>query len=214
MKIILEKIQNNSSTNIAIRCPHCGHNGTFVSLGINDIHTNNEGINYYLGIRKCPNHKCKGHLFFISDYSRNLIYTFPSETIPFDKENIPERVLNAFSESIICHSNSCYIASGIMIRKTLEEICLDREAKGKNLKDRIADLGTKILIPRELFDGIDDLRLLGNDAAHIENKTFSEVGKEEIEVSIEFVKEILKAVYQYESLLERLRKLKVNKNEA
>lgn len=101
-----------------------------------------------------------------------------------------------------------------MIRKTLEEICLDREAKGKNLKDRIADLGTKILIPRELLDGIDDLRLLGNDAAHIENKTFSEVGKEEIEVSIEFVKEILKAVYQYESLLGRLRKLKVNKNEA
>jgi hypothetical protein len=51
--------------------------------------------------------------------------TSPSETIPFDKENIPQKVLNAFEEAINCHSNSCFIASAIMIRKTLEEICID-----------------------------------------------------------------------------------------
>lgn len=61
---------------------------------------------------------------------------------------------------------------------------------------------------------MDDLRLLGNDAAHIEAKTFSEIGKEEIEISIDFTKEILKAVYQYENLLDKLKKLKEKKNEA
>ena len=53
-----------------------------------------------------------------------------------------------------------------------------------------------------------ELRLLGNDAAHIEANTFEQIGKEELEISIDFTKEILKAVYQYESLLERLRSLK------
>lgn len=140
--------------------------------------------------------------------------TSPSETIPFDKENIPENVLTAFDEAVKCHSNNCFIASAIMIRKTLEEICYERGAKGKNLQLRLQDLGPKILIPKELLDGMDDLRLLGNDAAHIEARTYNEIGKEEIEVSLEFAKEILKAVYQYDTLLQKLKKLKEKKNNA
>jgi hypothetical protein len=95
-----------------------------------------------------------------------------------------------------------------MIRKTLEEICIERGATGANLFKKLQDLGGKILIPQELLTGMNELRLLGNDAAHIDAQTFSEIGKEEIEVSLEFSKEILKAVYQYENLLQRLKKLK------
>jgi hypothetical protein len=57
-------------------------------------------------------------------------------------------------------------------------------------------------------DGLDDLRLLGNDAAHIESQEYTKVGKEEVEVGIEFGKEVLKAVYQYAALLDKLRALK------
>ncbi len=95
-----------------------------------------------------------------------------------------------------------------MLRKTLEEICADRGATGKTLYARLQDLGTKIVVPKELIEGMQELRLLGNDAAHIESNTFDEVGKNEVEISIEFTKEILKAVYQYESLLGKLRSLK------
>jgi hypothetical protein len=62
--------------------------------------------------------------------------------------------------------------------------------------------------PSELLDGLDDLRLLGNDAAHIESTVYSQIGKEEVEVGIEFTTEVLKAVYQYSALLGRLRALK------
>ncbi len=198
------QIQTGSGTRISTRCPHCGHNGTFESVG-NDFHHNS----LVFGLRRCPNGNCFGHLFFVYN-SKNgeILITYPSETIPFDKENIPDKVLNAFTEAIISHSNNCFIASAIMIRKTLEEICLEREATGKNLYERLQDLGTKIVIPKELIEGMQELRLLGNDAAHIESNTFSEVGKVEVEISIEFTKEILKAVYQYESLLGKLRSLK------
>lgn len=193
-----------SGTRISTRCPHCGHNGTFESVG-NDVHNGNK----VFGLRRCPNGKCFGHLFFVYNiHTGEILITYPSDTIPFDKENIPDKVLNAFTEAIISHSNNCFIASAIMIRKTLEEICLDRGATGKNLYARLEDLGTRIVIPKDLIEGMQELRLLGNDAAHIESNTFNEVGKVEVEISIEFTKEILKAVYQYESLLGKLRSLK------
>ncbi|NTW48232.1 MAG: DUF4145 domain-containing protein [Chlorobiales bacterium] len=216
------KIELNSTglidggTNISLRCPHCGHHGVFILVLNRDLVVLNKqnSRSYYLGIRKCPNDKCNGHLFFIKEENGEIIYTSPSETIPFDKESIPANVLNAFDEAIKCHSNNCFTASAIMIRKTLEEICHDRGAIGNNLKNRIKDLGSKIVLPKELLEGLDDLRLLGNDAAHIEATTFTEIGKEEIEISIDFTKEILKAVYQYEKLLNKLRNLKDKKNSA
>jgi len=100
------------------------------------------------------------------------------------------------------------MAAAIMVRKTLEELCNDKSATGRNLKERIKDLGKKIVLPQELLEGLDDLRLLGNDAAHIESQVFNNVGSEEVEIGIEFTKEVLKATYQYSDLLSRLRGLK------
>ena len=59
-----------------------------------------------------------------------------------------------------------------------------------------------------MFEGLHELRLLGNDAAHIEAKSYNEIGKDEVEISIEFAKEILKAIYQYEHLLAKIKGLK------
>lgn len=206
MKFKLSTWQNANSPRISVKCPHCGHKGTFENVG-NDTAVNN--ASYIFGLRRCPNQNCFGHLFFVLQPSSNeILITYPSETISFDKENIPEKVLSAFEEAVISHSNNCFIASAIMIRKTLEEICHERGATGKTLYNRLEDLGKKIVIPNELIVGMQELRLLGNDAAHIESNTFSEIGKEEVEISIEFTKEILKGVYQYESLLTKLKSLK------
>lgn len=95
-----------------------------------------------------------------------------------------------------------------MVRRVLEELCEDRGATGKNLKDRLSDLGANVVVPRELLDAADELRLLGNDAAHIEAKAYDSIGQEEAGLAIELAKELLKAVYQYQSLVDRLRGLK------
>jgi len=95
-----------------------------------------------------------------------------------------------------------------MVRRTLEEICADLGAAGRDLKARIGDLKTKVVLPPELFEAMDELRLLGNDAAHIEAKSYDSIGTEELETAIEFTKEIMKGVYQYKGLLSKLRGLK------
>jgi hypothetical protein len=208
MSIKLQTFTNygaKDSPIVKIICPSCGHAGTFEKLGVDDIYTSQGG--YFFGQRRCPNDNCRAHIFVIVQ-NNTVISTFPTQRIDFDKSSIPSNVMSAFEEAITCHSTQCFIAAAIMIRKTLEEICKDRSATGENLKKRLQALGSTILIPKELLDGMDELRLLGNDAAHFESQAFETVGKDEIEIAVLFTKEVLKAVYQYEDLLNKLRSLK------
>lgn len=198
-------LAHGAGPRIAIRCPECGHKGVFESIGTDIL---DQANNTWFGQRRCPAEDCYTHIFYIHVNNTKKIITYPYSTIEFNKDGIPPNILSAFEEAVKCHSIECYVASAITIRKTLEEICADRQVTGDNLKQRLKNLSTKIFIPKELTEGMDELRLLGNDAAHIESNTFNQIGKMEIEISIEFAKEILKGVYQYEGLLSRLRSLK------
>mgnify|MGYP001245890349 CR=1 FL=1 len=95
-----------------------------------------------------------------------------------------------------------------MVRRVLEELCEDKKATGNNLMERLKALGQTVIIPGELLTAADELRLLGNDAAHIEAKTYDQIGPDECSIAIELAKELLKAVYQYTSLVARLQALK------
>ncbi|MGI4741760.1 MAG: DUF4145 domain-containing protein [Janthinobacterium lividum] len=206
MKYQVEYPAASSGFVLKLRCPHCGHNGTFEVVGVNDLRLQDTGN--ILGQRKCPNTSCNGHVFFVHEQVSNNNFTYPPEGVELNRNNVPGGILSAFEEAISCYSNQCYVAAAIMIRKTLEEIAVEKKADGKNLFQKLSDLSTKIFVPKELTEAMHELRLLGNDAAHIEAEAYNQVGKEEVEISIEFTKEIIKAVYQYESLLGKLRSLK------
>lgn len=116
--------------------------------------------------------------------------------------------MDALEEAIKCHAQQCYVAAAMMVRKTLEEVCQHQGATGENLRQRIADLRQKIVLPQPMLDGLDDLRLLGNDAAHVESRDYDQIGRDQVEVAIDVTKEILKATYQYEEMMGRLTALK------
>lgn len=165
------------------------------------------GDGIWCGQRQCPNPECRGHVFVVLKQGR-VIQAYPPSTIDFNPEGIPANVVRSFDEALRCHAAGCYMASALMVRRTLEELCLDKGATGKDLKARIADLRGKIVIPNELFEAMDELRLLGNDAAHIEAQSYEKISEAELEVAIEFAKEMLKALYQYSGLLSKIRGLK------
>ncbi len=73
---------------------------------------------------------------------------------------------------------------------------LIEQAKGENLRARLEQLGKSVVLPKELVLAATELRLLGNDAAHVESKDYEAVGQEEVELAVEFAREILKGVYQ------------------
>jgi hypothetical protein len=201
-----DSFSNTGVPVFSLRCPECGKEGSLDGVSNQDVAL--LPANVAVGSRRCPNPKCHAHIFIVYSGSNELLVSYPPEVIDFDATNIPSAVVEAMGEAIICHSQECYIAAAIMVRKTLEELCADRGAEGANLKERITALGEKVVLPKDLLEGLDDLRLLGNDAAHIESREFNNVGQEEVEVGIEFAKEVLKATYQYSDLLTRLRALK------
>jgi hypothetical protein len=162
---------------------------------------------FVAGIRCCPNHECQGLVFCI--FENGLpIYTAPPEVMDFDASGLPHRLAATLEEAVKCHAISCFRAAALLVRRLLEEICEDKAATGRDLKARLKALSSSVIIPPELLEAADHLRLLGNDAAHIEAKTYDNIGKEEVTLAIELTKEILKGVYQYSGLLGRLKSLK------
>jgi hypothetical protein len=201
--------QVNQGMRVSLRCPTCRQLGTFNVFMQHDAATQSGGQACFAGLRLCPNASCNTLVFCVwTQGGQKLVASYPPERLDFDATNIPASITKALEEAITCHANECFIASAIMVRKTLEELCHERGATGANLKERLRNLGTKIVLPQELLDGLDDLRLLGNDAAHIESQEFDTIGKEEVEIGIQFTKEVLKAVFQYSDLLAKLRGLK------
>ncbi len=200
--------QNASAIQPSLRCPNCKQVGVFEKFGnVADLASLKQP-RYFFAQRRCPNTACHTHVFVVMDDSPKVLRTYPSERADFDSSNIPPRIANTFDEAITCAAEGAYIAAAIMVRRTLEELCENKSANGPNLKERIAKLRSNVVLPAELFSAMDELRLLGNDAAHIEAKVFDQIGKDEIELGILLTKEILKAVYQLDDLVKRLQALK------
>jgi len=177
-------------------------NGTFEGLDVNDVTL--PGVGRTVGLRMCPKPDCRAVIYVVRE-GGTVFFTEPREVIDFDVTDIPEPVTSALQEAITCHANACYRAAAIMVRRTLEELCAEKGATGQTLADRIKALGSVVIIAPALLEGIDEIRIFGNDAAHLEARVYDEIGSNEVEVVIDFTKEVLKAVYQTETLLQRLK---------
>ena len=203
-KIAVLNIGNSTSPlETVVRCPYCRKEIVAEPLRP-DL---NIGPGCFSGQRRCPNRECLGHIFVIF-YEGRLAVIYPPTRIDFNPENIPQNIINTFEQAITCHSTGCFVASAIMVRRTLEEVCVNQGTKGNNLKERIEDLESKITISKEFLDGMNELRILGNDAAHVEAKEYENISKEETTIAIECAKEILKSLYQQGSIVEKLKSLK------
>lgn len=195
-----------------IRCPHCMHMGAFTSVLPNDFQVGHRELKQgapfatgasTVGIRVCPNSECRGIVLVVIDGKGKAI-ALPNEVLDFDSSDIPVPIAASLEEAIKCHSAQCYKAAALMVRRVLEELCEERKATGGNLKERIVALSAIIVIPQDLIQAADHLRLLGNDAAHIEAKTYETIGEPEVRIAIDLTKELLKGAYQYKGLLGRL----------
>jgi uncharacterized protein DUF4145 len=218
LKLSIEGGSASSSPVVNIRCPECLNKGSFHGLSdVRDFKWHQPIVEaekragtvspVQIGVRKCPNPDCGAPVFVVIKEGNKALRTYPPEVIDFDATDIPSTIKATLEEAIQCHAHSCFKASALMVRRLLEEVCQEREATGDNLKKRIHALKSKIVIPAELLTAADELRILGNNAAHIEARTYDEIGKEEVTVAIELAKEILKSVYQYKSLLDKLKNL-------
>lgn len=214
--------QADHAPNVAMRCPYCAHHGTFGSLPSGDTTVSWSDASHatatapggaeaarwvHYGPRQCPREQCRGIVFCVVRETGELLQVFPRETVDWDATSLPEPIVATFEEAIVAEANRCYRASALMTRRALELVCDDQGADGATLVQRLRALGSKAVLPEPLLEALDQLRLLGNDAAHVNARTYGRVGAEEARLAIDVTKELLKAVYQYGDLLRRLQEL-------
>lgn len=188
-------------------CPHCRVTTKYLPLGgIDDLVIR---PNYTIGHRACPQCGCYIHF----QWSPEELITFPAQGVEFDASGIPPHIASSLEEAIRCYSHKCNRAAAMLIRRTMEEICKHQGADGNTLWNRIDKLKTIISMPERLFDGMHELRLLGNDAAHVESTNYNSVGNNEIEASIAVIDAILDYIYKHDisgQLVEKLKALRSN----
>ena len=125
-----------------------------------------------------------------------------------DHHPLPGEVARAPQPKVAHCVGACTTTGGLARDAVRAAIARDDEATGNNLADRLEVLSTKVLLPKTLIDGLTNLRLLGNDAAHLEAQTYNSVGSDEIAVAMEVTIAILRSVYQMGDLVAKLDALK------
>ena len=194
-------------------CPHCG-NRTPQDILANI--TNNEPLfandgeyvgsyeNYYY-LTKCKT--CNDISLFadweINEAAGNLDQAgilYPSNKKFYG--DLPSALEHSYNEAKKVEKVSP-TAFAILIRRALEFLCKDKKATGRNLKNKIEDLGKKGIIPKTLAEMADALRFLGNVGAHASDY---KIDNSEVKSIDEFFIAMLEFVYIAPAKIENLKK--------
>lgn len=193
---------------IRFRCHRCGDTVVPIRIG-SDIHyIASDRVPLAAGFRMCPHHGCRAVSFAVYSSQGEIVDMYPRATATFNAEDVPGRIVSTFTEALVCHAHGCYVACAIMIRKTVEELCENFNASPGPLVARLKSLKDRAIVPIDVYEALDELRLFGNDAAHLELKHFNTVGPEECEDAIKITRLLVDAFFHFKSFTEGLRSRK------
>jgi len=157
--------------------------------------------------RKCP--KCESPYLlkhsFLNHHEVGIIQQGTEQLYPSGSEqlisieSIPAEISNIYKQAKNCYEQNLPEPSIIMCRKCLEAICIDLDAKGNNLDKKIEYLKTNGKIDEKLFNWANQLRLIGNDAAHDIN---IKITKGDAKDSIIFLNALLLYIYTLDKKFE------------
>jgi hypothetical protein len=154
--------------------------------------------------------KCDGVFLVESDF-----YEIPGEVCapqgvsvlyPSDRnistDGMPETASRAYGAACRSYQVGLYEPCVIMCRKCIEALCQELGAAKGNLKDRLESLRRNGHIDQKLLTWADELRLIGNDAAHDLDVIIEQVDAQN---ALEFVEAILMYTFSLTRKFEEFR---------
>lgn len=104
---------------------------------------------------------------------------------------LPQLVLQIYNETYSALVNSLTILAGIGIRALIEAVCIEKNAKGKNLMEKIDDLVTIGTLSRDGAQILHAMRSLGNESAHEIKPQMPDI----LEIAMDVVENLLQSTY-------------------
>ncbi len=129
---------------------------------------------------------------------------------PREFVHIDSKLFSVYKEIIKAHNNGLGVITSIGIRALLEGICVAEginDRKAHSLAGKIKKLQKNSSIPMEIIDGLNNLKLIGNNAAH----RLSAPDKHTISLSIDLLEALLTHLYEAKFDLKRKAELVKNK---
>ena len=198
------KINRNHA--VGYMCPYCNSRNSSAVTFENEVVEHNK--TYYVAWCRCYEPAC-AKAFQIFHCDNIEVYTYPPARFGFNFDSIPEDIVSAINEALQAHQHELFRCAAIMLRRSVELIVEHLGGKGANLRNRISSL-LEGKLDSGFVAALNDLRLLGNDAAHLKLKSFDGVSKNEVDKAIAVIAEIVRVLFQQKEILERLAKCKTD----
>lgn len=119
-----------------------------------------------------------------------IVYPAPSPS-PTDP-NIPEPLRRDLDEAKMCFSVQCYRACAAMARRTVQQACISKLCKSRDLVQQIAELTQAGHITKDIEEWATVVRWIGNDAAHPNG---DQVAKEDAEDCLRLAEQFLHVLF-------------------
>ncbi len=114
-------------------------------------------------------------------------------------ERLPPRVRKVYEETHTALAANASILGTIGIRSVVEAVCKDKQAVGRDLKERIDDLASKGLLATTQAQFLHQNRLIGNVAVH----EIEPADDATLKIALDIVENLLQTVYLLPAALEK-----------
>lgn len=123
---------------------------------------------------------------------------------------IPEDIRREHTEARACFKANAYTATLVMVRRTLEGVCSGHGVTAKPLFKALADMQDKGLIEGRLLDWAQELRVLGNEAAHFTGKS---VSRQDAQDALELAEALMDYLYVFTARFNEFKNRRSNPSE-
>jgi hypothetical protein len=186
-------------------CKHCRATVDAIEHGSFQAYDPEMGVPEKFTLGECP--RCSSPFLLSQNDWGDGKWDAPGRLYPvrddFVGVAVPKPIRNAFAEASRCLGAKAFTACAIMCRKALEGVCHDHGTAGRTLVDRLSDLKNKGIIEGRLYEWSDELRLVGNEAAH---DVKVEVSTQDAVDALAFTRAVLEYVYTFRDQFEQFKK--------
>lgn len=180
---------------LSIYCPYCHKYTYLTTLASSPTETGSWSMG-----------KCNScfKVVLVEDGTRKI---YPEPLPKLIDDRIVEAVKRDFQEATVCFSVGAFRAAAIMARRALQSICLDKGAKEKDkLSNQIEWLFKQGIITKDLKKWAEEVRLVGNDAAHPQKpENDPPVTKEDAEDILQLLEQFCQVLYVAPKIAEERR---------
>ena len=143
---------------------------------------------------------------FCAPQGEEILYPTPRK---ISMDGVPKSTSRAYAAAARSYQAGLYEPCVIMCRKCIEALCQELGATKGNLKDRLVCLQNDGQIDRKLLAWANELRLIGNDAAHDLDVVIEQADAQD---ALEFVEAILMYAFSLTRKFEEFKNRRASKS--